>query len=105
MPKKYLYIFVITAMLFCQSFYAQNNKPVQSEVVNFYPNPVTKGKIFITTKSNLIRDIEVYDVLGKKIFQVTQISKEVNISNIPSGIYIIKIREGETTFTRKLIVK
>lgn len=105
MSQKYFYILFILTILFCENFYGQNHKISQSEVVNFYPNPVTKGKIFITAKTNVSRDIEVYDVLGKKIFQSTQISKEVNVSNVPSGIYVIKIREGDAVFTRKLIVK
>jgi len=32
-------------------------------------------------------------------------SKELNISALSPGVYIIKIKEGESTATRKLIVK
>jgi hypothetical protein len=44
-------------------------------------------------------------VLGKKVFQATINSKELNISSISPGVYIIKIKEGEATATRKLIIK
>ncbi len=62
-------------------------------------------KIFITSKTNLDKEILIFDVLGKKVFQTVTSSKEVNINAIPSGVYIIKITEGENTTTRKLIVR
>jgi len=47
----------------------------------------------------------IFDVLGKKVLQTTMSSKELNISNLTPGVYIIKINEGDATATRKLIVK
>ena len=32
-------------------------------------------------------------------------SRELNVSNLPSGVYIIKINENEATATRKLIIR
>jgi len=32
-------------------------------------------------------------------------SRELNIASLSPGVYIIKIKEGEATATRKLIVK
>lgn len=77
-----------------------------SDVLGFYPNPVTSGKIFITSKTNLDKEIVIFDVLGKKIYQTTlSSSRELNISFIPTGVYIIKISEGDITATRKLIIR
>jgi hypothetical protein len=44
-------------------------------------------------------------VLGKKVFQVVVSSKEISIANLTPGVYIIKLREGDLTSTRKLIIK
>lgn len=84
---------------------AQDGRLQQGETLGFYPNPVNNGKIFITSKTNLDKEILIFDVLGKKVFQTTTATKEINLNTIPSGIYIIKITEGETTTTRKLIVR
>lgn len=84
---------------------AQDGRLQQGEALGFYPNPVNNGKIFITSKTNLDKEILIFDVLGKKVFQTTTATKEININTIPSGVYIIKITEGETTTTRKLIVR
>ena len=70
-----------------------------------YPNPVSNGKIYITTKQNLTKEVEIYDVLGKKILFHTLFGKELNISRLSPGIYILKIKEGNTSATRKLVVR
>ncbi len=108
MLKKYFYIILLTLFVPIFQLNAQEVKATNSnstEVVNFYPNPVSNGKIYITSKQNLTKEITIFDVLGKKVFQVTQTSKEVNVSSLSPGVYIIKIKEGEATYTRKLIIK
>ena len=69
-----------------------------------YPNPTNSGKIYITSKAALDKKIEIFDVLGKKVFETTSASKEINVSSLTAGVYIIKVKEGEATATRKLIV-
>jgi Secretion system C-terminal sorting domain len=110
MSNKYLYIVFLFFSLFSLPVSAQENKPSKTqetmiEGLNFYPNPVSNGKIYITSKSSLDKEVSIFDVLGKRVFQSLLSSKELNISNISPGVYIIKIREGEATATRKLIVK
>lgn len=75
-----------------------------SSELGFYPNPVNNGKIYITSKNNLEKEVVIFDVLGKKVLQVSQYSKEINVSSLSPGVYIIKIKEGDYTATRKLIV-
>ncbi len=111
MVKNYFYIITFLFCFFTLSLSAQENKTNyknQSSIIDdisFYPNPVTNGKIYINSKFSGDREIAIFDVLGKKVFQTTQNMKELNITNISSGVYIIKIREGEATLTRKLIIK
>ncbi|HEX8563699.1 MAG TPA: T9SS type A sorting domain-containing protein [Flavobacterium sp.] len=97
MTKNYFYI-LLFFLLFSPAVSAQ-------EGLGFYPNPVSNGKIFITSPSSLDKEVFIYDVLGKKVLQTVTSSKEVNVSALSPGVYIIKIREGEATATRKLIVK
>ena len=110
MKKKYLYIFLM--ILFSFGLQAQENKSTVAtktqepniEGLSIYPNPVNSGKIFITTKSSLDKKVEIFNVLGKKVLETIITSKEVNVSNLTSGVYIIKIKEGDATATRKLII-
>lgn len=70
-----------------------------------YPNPVENGKIYITTKNNLPKTIKVYDVLGKQVMLSTTQNKALDISKLPPGIYILKIKENKLSATRKLVVR
>lgn len=113
MKKHYYYITLLLFFLFSLSATAQENKGTTTaartqepiEGLNIYPNPVTSDRIYITSKSAQTKEVEIYDVLGKKIIQATVSTKELNVSTLTPGVYIIKIREGEATATRKLVVK
>lgn len=107
------YFYSITMLLFLISFSASaqetkaqsRNQDTSIEGLNFYPNPVSNGKIYITSKLSLDKDITIFDVLGKKVLQTILNSRELNIAALSPGVYIIKIKEGEATATRKLIIK
>ncbi|WP_330442691.1 T9SS type A sorting domain-containing protein [Flavobacterium sp. C4GT6] len=111
MKKNYFYITLLFFFLFSFAAVAQENKgnlTVQQESIeglNIYPNPVSSDRVYITSKSSQSKEVEIFDVLGKKILHTTITGKELNISNLTAGVYIIKIKEGEATATRKLIVK
>jgi hypothetical protein len=102
-------IFLILLLVLTGSFaaFAQENKlqPGVAEGLSFYPNPVNNGKIYLTSKTSLDKEIIIFDVLGKKVFQNTVSSKEISLANLMPGVYIIKLREGDLTTTRKLIIK
>ena len=49
--------------------------------------------------------IEIFDVLGKKIYSTSLFGKELNISKLTPGIYILKIKENNSSATRKLVVR
>lgn len=109
--KNYLYIFCFIGFLFASNFgYSQiaessTSNPEFIEDLSIYPNPVSNGKIYITTKHNLSKEIEIFDVLGKKIYSTSMFGKELNISKLSPGIYILKIKENNTSATRKLVVR
>ena len=112
MKKHYYYITLLLFFLFSLSVAAQETKGTAAartqepiEGLNIYPNPVTSDRIYITSKSGQSKEVEIYDVLGKKVIQAVVTTKELNVSALTPGVYIIKIREGEATATRKLVVK
>jgi hypothetical protein len=111
MKKNYIYILLLFFFSFSASVVAQDsrvsvnkNQDPTIEGLNVYPNPNNTGKVFITSKLNLDKKVEIFDVLGKKVIDVTLYSKELNITNLNPGVYIIKIKEGDASSTRKLII-
>lgn len=112
MAKNYFYIITLLVLLFSLSVSAQETKPqprtqetATIEGLSLYPNPVSNGKVYISTRNDLDKEIIIFDVLGKKVLQTTISSRELNVSNLSSGVYIIKINEKEASATRKLIIR
>ena len=114
MNKNYFLVllFSLTLMISSEGF-SQNGFNdgfrVQQNIedLSIYPNPVTNGKIFIyiTSKRNLTKKVEFFNVLGKQIFSTVIMDKELNVSNLSKGVYILRITESDITETRKLVIK
>lgn len=111
MAKNYFYIILLAAIFFTSGAKAQDSKQPKTqedssvEGLSLYPNPVSSGKVYITSKKDSEKEIIIFDVLGKKVLQTIISNKELNISNLSPGIYIIKITEEGSTSSRKLIVR
>jgi len=101
---KHLYLLVF--ILFISSSYGQQGQ-VDGDIDGFklYPNPVTNGKVYISTTHNAPKKILIYDVLGTKVLETTILGKELNLSNLDAGVYVIRVFENKLVATRKLIVK
>jgi len=113
MKKNYILNFLFFAMMLVPlSIDAQSNDVVAQKYtvenidgLTIFPNPVSNGKVYISTKLNLTKNIEIYDVLGKKIISQTLYGKELRIPDLNPGVYILKIKEGKFSATRKLVVR
>ncbi|MBU2995542.1 T9SS type A sorting domain-containing protein [Cellulophaga baltica] len=102
MKKLYfILIFLFTTFAFAQHTTA--NETIDG--FKIYPNPVTNGKVFISTTLNAPKKIAIYDILGTKIIETTIIGKELNLSNIDAGMYMLRVVENNKVATRKLIIK
>ena len=112
MKKHYIVLlfFALTLMVSHQSFAQsapQNSPSLSIEELNIYPNPANHGNFYITitTKLNQIKKVEIFNVLGKRIFTETLFGKELNIAKLNAGVYILKITENNMSATRKLVIK
>jgi type IX secretion system substrate protein len=70
-----------------------------------YPNPVKDGLLNIKSASNAEKSISIYDMIGKRVYQKTTKANQINISNLKSGIYFVKVQQNAKTATRKLVVE
>jgi len=79
----------------------------QSEIAGLkvYPNPLTGNILNVTSNSNAVKTVAVYDVLGKQVLNTTTANSEVNASALTAGVYIVKITEAGKTATKKLVVR
>lgn len=70
-----------------------------------YPNPVTNGKVYVESASGVIKKIKMSDMSGKKVFSVNTHDKELNLSSLPSGVYILNVEQDGKKATEKLIIE
>ena len=76
----------------------------QIDGLKMYPNP-TKNNLFIETALNGDIIVSIVNMLGKEVVNTTVVNNTVNVSNLTSGIYNVKITEEGKTSTKKLIIE
>ncbi|QNM86714.1 T9SS type A sorting domain-containing protein [Polaribacter pectinis] len=87
-------------------FYKSNTASIKDNTlanVSLYPNPATN---FVTISAdNTIDKVSVYNILGKavKTISVNDTSKNIDISDLNSGIYLIKFTVNNAVGTSKFI--
>jgi hypothetical protein len=71
--------------------------------ISLYPNPAS-NRLNISA-ANTIQNAEIYNVLGKKVMNVTinKTSESIDISNLASGVYMIKYNIENSIGTAKFI--
>lgn len=81
----------------------------ENTIIGFssYPNPVNNGRLTVRTSNSNEKEVSIYSVLGKRVFaqKFSGNNKELNISQINSGIYIMKVIEGDKVATNKLVIR
>jgi len=68
-----------------------------------YPNPVNNGLLNIQTTDNSVKNVVVYDLLGKQVLS-TSTSNTVNVSSLKPGVYTMKITEEDNTGVMKIVI-
>jgi hypothetical protein len=67
-----------------------------------FPNP-TKGQLIIENRELSIEHITVYDLGGKILKQIINPSQEINLSDLASGIYLVKVKTIQGEVVQKII--
>jgi hypothetical protein len=101
---KHLYLIIF--LLFISFSYgqsAQNRGDIDG--FSMYPNPVATGKVYISTTLNAPKEILIYDVFGTLLLKTTILGKELNLTDLDAGVYVLRVFEKDKVATRKLIVK
>lgn len=80
-----------------------NNIEVEGRV-NIFPNP-TSGKI--TLQANLSQNspvtINMYNVLGELVYKGKSVNQQIDLSDLPGGLYMLYIIQEETILQKKII--
>ncbi len=81
---------------------AVNN--AKKEHFNIYPTVVTNGTICVTSANNQTKKVNIYDASAKLVIS-RGTDKEINVSQLPKGTYIMNVEENGVVESKKFIVK
>ena len=80
-----------------------SNEEFSQETFNIYPNPVS-NQLNIQLNSTEKTQIEIYNILGKRVLTKTiHQSQTIQLDNLNSGVYILKLTQNNSTISKKLI--
>ena len=77
-----------------------SEEEIQDENLVISPNP--SADVF-KWNDNSLKNVEVYDMTGKIIFQERTDNQEVNLQNLRTGIYFLRLSNEKNTFVRKIV--
>ena len=72
---------------------------------SIYPNPTTNGKVTISSTNSEAISVVGFDILGKEVLSSQVSNNTLDVSDLKTGVYILKISQDNATVTRKLIIK
>lgn len=75
-----------------------------TEKLRVYPNPVTQDVLYIENSGNDKFNVEIYNMLGQKVL-TSQANNTINVSELQTGQYLVKIYQNLSTTTEKIIIR
>lgn len=88
--------------------YTTSNREVFADESSFqiFPNP-SNGTFRITNNQNSLADINIFNMLGEKIYFLNNTSLnniQIDFTNQPKGLYFISIDNGKEIITNKMVI-
>lgn len=77
------------------------NTDVSHESLAVYPNPATD---FIYIRGS-VDQITINDLSGRTMYESTNVSGSISVDKFNEGVYLVKVKTGDKTFTQKIFVK
>ncbi|MCF6182746.1 T9SS type A sorting domain-containing protein [Lutibacter sp.] len=80
-----------------------------SDLFNVYPNPSTNNDLTISVKNNTeLKGVQLYNTLGQLIIDIKnpkKVQNKIQLKNIPSGIYILKVFNTKEYSSKRIIIQ
>lgn len=69
--------------------------------LQIYPNPAS-DKVFV--KADQLNSVELFDLQGRKLGVKLNSDNSINVSNLPKGIYVLKLNIKGKSVSKKLVI-
>jgi hypothetical protein len=73
--------------------------------LSIYPNPTNNGLVTIKSQLTSVKNITLFDMLGRSVLQTKLNSEVLDVRTIKSGLYLLQVSIGDRSSTSKLIIK
>lgn len=73
--------------------------------IKVFPNPVNNGFVNIESETANDLSIELFDINGRRVLQTNLTSDLLNVTDIKSGLYLLKISSNDKASISKLIIQ
>ena len=77
----------------------------ENKFIKIYPNPIYPSYINFSTNLSTPISVSIYNIMGIEIFKRIIEDHVLNVSNLDTGIYFIKIQSNTFSTTKKIIKK
>ncbi|MEI6696027.1 MAG: DUF4465 domain-containing protein [Bacteroidota bacterium] len=83
------------------------NINTNENLFQIYPNPFTEKLQISSKNSNEIQEVQIFDIQGNEILKISNVKQELtlNLAELHSGIYFVKISVSDCIFYQKIIKK
>jgi hypothetical protein len=76
------------------------------ETVTLYPNP-TNSKVFFDNSNSNFKEVSIYNYLGQEVsktsFTTSIQNQEIDMSNLATGVYVLKFSDSKTSKSAKIV--
>lgn len=72
--------------------------------IKIYPNPALGSWVNIISKSTSPMHITVNDIEGRPVMQSVLIDKSLDVSRLTKGVYIVRVKQDNKTYSQKLLL-
>ncbi|GAA4291486.1 T9SS type A sorting domain-containing protein [Aestuariibaculum suncheonense] len=82
---------------------ALSNEEFSIKSISLSPNPAKDFLTLNIPNSVNLKTVSIYNILGKEIINTSYLGNKINISNLTSGMYLLKLSTTDSNITKRFI--
>jgi hypothetical protein len=96
---------VMNVVINCRTAAPGSLQTNEEQPISVYPNPAS-NELLVNTGSETAKSIQITDVAGRTVLQLQPLNSIVNLntSELPEGVYLIRIETNHGIETREIII-
>jgi pectate lyase len=93
------------ALFYMKTSYSLGTKQnIKAPKLTLYPNPVT-NQLYLSNSDQKIENVTIYSLSGALVKNISNEVESIDVSNLNTGSYLVKVTTDLGSFTQKIIKK